>query len=183
MNKFMMVAVVCVAWLGKCVASNIYIPEYIDQDLNVKCMAFNVDVAPLFERISHLSPVEKEPCNVGLKNTLEKMKKANTAEEIHDVASDLTSLSNVFSQKQKETLEDIFLNLFFRAALKRNIGAMFGIVGISFCTSEDRLSKIFAIKDVKLNFYELQEMLESELDESESPEAFRKVIQKLTHAS
>lgn len=102
----------------------------------------------------------------------------HSVEGMHEAATDLTRLSNLLLE-QLEVIEDVFINLFIRWASEVYIDAMFSILSVSSNTSEERLSKIFTIKDVNLNFSELKLTLENELDEYETPEAFKKTIQKL----
>lgn len=179
MKKILIGLAVCAIHLIQCRADDICMPEYTDPGLGIKCMAININDTPFFEAVSHLSPEQRVPSETLLRTTLEKIKTDHSAVGMAEAASDLTILSNVLPVKQQEIIEDIFLNLFVRSALAGNIDAMFSILSVSFNLPKERLSKIFTITDVDLNFSELQEKLEAELDESESSETFRQVIKKL----
>lgn len=179
MKKFLTGLLMCATYLIQCTADNIRMPEYTNHDVGIKCMAFNVDDAPFFKAISRLDAERKAPYETLLRTTLEKMKTDHTAKGMKDVASDLTRLSNALPLEQQEIFEDIFLNLFVRSALEGNTDAMFGILSVSFNVPGERLSRVFTVEGVDLNFSELKEKLEAELDVSESPEAFKKVIREL----
>ncbi len=115
---------------------------------------------------SKLSPSLKSCYREKLQQILNNIETASKAEDFESIAADLSEIICDFAQKDKELLEDIYLNVQMRAAMLGSESAMSEIVFMSFTPRPESLSKTLMFKGKELTpdkFLELQHRLDEKL--------------------